>query len=79
MSTFHYRRRLSTPELLKLAGAAAGAGAAIAGIGIYLGRIWMQRVPLKPAAPDDAPPTGPGADPALVAATSPPPESRSEP
>jgi hypothetical protein len=65
MSTFDYRRRLESKELLTLAGAAAGAGAGLAAVVFYLGRIWMQKVPLKPA---PAPPAaGPGPDPALRA------------
>jgi hypothetical protein len=62
MSTFHYRRRLEPRELAMIAGAAAGAGAGLASVLFYLGRIWLQKVPLKPS---PAPPRGPGPDPAL--------------
>jgi len=65
MSTFDYRRRLESNELLTLAGAAVGAGAGLAVMVFYLGRIWIQKVPLKPV---PAPPaSGPGPDPALRA------------
>jgi hypothetical protein len=64
MSTFDYRRRLERDELMMLAGAAAGAGAGLATALFYLGRIWLQRVPLKPR---PALPPGPGPDPALRA------------
>jgi hypothetical protein len=67
MSTFHYRRRLEKQEVLQLAAAAAGAGAALAGVIIYLGRIWLQQVPLKPSATRHAAPVGPGPDPILDA------------
>lgn len=46
MSTFDYRRSLSRAELAKLAAGALGTGAAVAGVAFYLGRIWLQRVPL---------------------------------
>jgi hypothetical protein len=64
MSTFDYRRRLERKELVMLAGGAAGAGAGLASVLFYLGRIWLQKVPLKPEA---RPPLaeGPGPDPAL--------------
>lgn len=63
MSTFHYRKRLDPKELAMVAGAAAGAGAAVASVVFYLGRIWMQKVPLKPE-PNGL--RGPGPDPALA-------------
>jgi hypothetical protein len=62
MSTFHYRKKLDAREVAMLAGAAAGAGAAVASVLFYLGRIWIQRVPLDPRS---AAPHGPGPDPAL--------------
>lgn len=72
MTTFDYRRRLERDELAMLAGAAAGAGAALATAVFYLGRIWLQRVPLKPERGKDAgtgtdAARGPGPDPALRA------------
>jgi hypothetical protein len=66
MSTFDYRRRLETKELLMLAGGAAGASAAVATGLFYVGRLWLQRVRLKPKG-DAARPTGPGPDPLLRA------------
>jgi hypothetical protein len=71
MSTFHYRRRLERKELMMLVGGAAGAGAALASGVFYLGRIWLQRVPLKPEQPTTGGPAGPGPDPALRAAAAP--------
>jgi|GEM_PF-3436509 len=65
MSTFDYRKRLDRDELMMLAGAAAGAAAGVATVIFYLGRIWMQKVPLKPIPPPPA--AGPGPDPALRA------------
>jgi hypothetical protein len=69
MSTFDYRKRLDRDELMKLAGAAAGAAAGLATVVFYLGRIWLQKVPLKPIpqtpGTSPAPAEGPGPDPAL--------------
>jgi hypothetical protein len=64
MSTFDYRRRLERKELLMLAGGVAGAGAGLATVLFYLGRIWLQKVPLEPEA-RPARAEGPRPDPAL--------------
>lgn len=51
MTTFDYRRRLTRKETLRLLGAATGAGVAVgagvAAAAFYLGRLWLQRVPLS--------------------------------
>jgi len=67
MSTFHYRRRLDRNELVMLAGAAAGAATGVATVLFYLGRIWLQKVSLKPHDRKTPAPVGPGPDPALRA------------
>ncbi|CAN5651064.1 hypothetical protein BH23GEM3_BH23GEM3_09970 [soil metagenome] len=54
MTTYDYRQRLTHRETLRLLGAATGAGV-VAGVGVaaaafYLGRLWLQRVPMRPRA-----------------------------
>jgi hypothetical protein len=46
MTSFDYRRELTREDWMKLAGAAAGAAAGVAGVVLYFGRLWLQRVPL---------------------------------
>jgi hypothetical protein len=46
MTSFDYRRRLSREDWIRLGGVAASAATAVAGIVLYFGRIWLQRVPL---------------------------------
>jgi hypothetical protein len=46
MRSFEYRRSLSREDWTRLGGVAAGAAIGIAGVVLYFGRIWLQRVPL---------------------------------
>lgn len=57
MSTFDYRRRLDRSDWMKLLGAAGGAGLGLAAVITYVGRLWMQRVPL-PRGGDPVPDVG---------------------
>ena len=51
MSTFSYRRDLTSEELLPAVGAAVGAGVAVAFAVFYLARTRLQRTPLQPEVP----------------------------
>lgn len=44
----YYRRELSRQEKLAALGVAAGAGAGVAAVTLYLARIFLQRTPLRP-------------------------------
>lgn len=47
MSTYDFRRRLSFKDHLPVLGAAAGAGAGVAVVVFYIGRLFVQRVRLE--------------------------------
>jgi hypothetical protein len=75
MTTFDYRRSLEREDWMKLAGAAAGAGLAVATVVVYFGRLWMQRVPLPRGADPSLPATNLG----TVKRIEPRPHAASEP